>query len=108
MTLLMPPSVRRKGSHIHLQILARVSNQPSLPTYFHKTTSPQMAEGTLMLKFEFARIIRTYVLILPVLLLVLLCMGFVLFSPFFLHLNIFLWSDIPTATTFSLFSANPK
>ncbi|CDN16935.1 hypothetical protein RintRC_4167 [Richelia intracellularis] len=34
-------------------------------------------------------------------------MGFVLFSPFFLHLNIFLWSDIPTATTFSLFSANP-
>ncbi|CDN14009.1 hypothetical protein RintRC_3285 [Richelia intracellularis] len=34
-------------------------------------------------------------------------MGFVLFSPFFLHLNIFLWSDIPTATTFSLFSPNP-
>ncbi|CDN12963.1 hypothetical protein RintRC_3827 [Richelia intracellularis] len=56
-----------------------------------------MAEGTLMLKFEFALIFCTCVLMKPVL----LCMGFVLFYPFFFHLNIFLWSDIPTATTFS-------
>ena len=57
MTLLVPLFLRRKGSHIHLQIRARVSNQPSLPTYCHKTNSPQMAEGTLMLKFEFALIL---------------------------------------------------
>ncbi|CDN11727.1 hypothetical protein RintRC_1620 [Richelia intracellularis] len=30
-------------------------------------------------------------------------MGFVLFPPFFLHLNRFIWSDIPTATTFYFF-----
>ncbi|CDN10728.1 hypothetical protein RintRC_0692 [Richelia intracellularis] len=61
-----------------------------------------------MLKFEFALIYSTEVLIAAVLLLVLLWMGFILFSSLFLHLNIFLWSDILTATTFSLFSANPK
>ena len=61
-----------------------------------------------MLKFEFALIYSTEVLIAAVLLLVLLWMGFILFSSLFLHLNIFLWSDILTATTFSLFSANPN